>query len=236
MSTCAVVAAAAFNEDHFRTLDAAGAFAFVVAVDGGFAHLERIGRAPDLAIGDFDSLGYVPKCRRVSRYPVEKDKSDLELALDRIRVRRYDEVVVYGALSGRLDHTIANLQLFAKMSEQGTYVTGIGEDFCVQLLTGPDVLDLPARESGIVSVFAATERAEGVIERGLKYEIADETLTNRSSRGLSNEFAGRDAAIGLESGTLYIFCPLPGAPDGEAAAPHDAADEASEGAAEPTSA
>lgn len=210
MTTCALVAAADdFNAEHFRMLDEAGAFDYVIAVDGGFAHLEAIGRTPDLAIGDFDSLGSVPKCRRVSRFPAEKAKSDLELALERARTRRFEEAVVYAALSGRLDHTIANLQLFARFSETGMYVTGIGSDFAVQLLTGPDVLELAARDRGIVSVFAASDVARGVIERGLKYSLDDETLSNRSSRGLSNEFIGKDAAVGVESGTLYIFCPLP---------------------------
>lgn len=225
MSTCALVAAADdFNAEHFRALDAAGAFSYVIAVDGGLAHLEAIGREPDLAMGDFDSLGYVPTCKRVSRFPAEKDKSDLELGLDRARARRFDEVVVYAALSGRLDHTIANLQLFARFSETGMYVTGIGADFQVQLLTGPDVLDLPRRDEGIVSVFAASDEATGVIERGLKYEIDDETLTNRTSRGLSNEFTGVDAAVAVETGTLYIFCPLPeldDALDGEADLPSE---------------
>ena len=210
MSTCALVAAGGdFNAAHFRTLDAAGAFNYVIAVDGGLAHLEGIGRAPDLSMGDFDSLGYVPKQGRVSRFPAEKDKSDLELAFERASTRRFEEVVVYAALSGRLDHTLANLQLFARYSETGMYVTCIGLDFEVQLLTGPDVLELPRRESGLVSVFAASDKATGVIERGLKYALDDETLTNRTSRGLSNEFVGTDAAIGVESGTLYIFCPLP---------------------------
>lgn len=209
MSTCALVAAADFNADHFRMLDEAGAFDWVIAVDAGFAHLEGIGRAPDLAIGDFDSLGYVPKCKRVSRYPSEKDKSDLELAFDRALIRRFEEVVVYGALGGRLDHTLANLQVFARSSERGVYVTAIGDTYEVQLLTGPDVLDLPRLDSGVVSVFAAGDTASGVIERGLKYQLDDETLTNRTSRGLSNEFIGQDAAIAVESGTLYIIVPLP---------------------------
>ena len=208
MSTCALVAAADFNAEHFQKLDAAGAFDWVVAVDAGFAHLESIGRVPDLAIGDFDSLGYVPKCKRVSRFPADKDKSDLELAFDRVMMRRFEEVVVYGALSGRLDHTLANLQIFAGFSERGVYVTGIGDTFAVQLLTGPDVLDLPRLDSGIVSVFAAGDRATGIIERGLKWTLDDEVLTNRTSRGLSNEFIGEDAAIAVETGTLYIIVPL----------------------------
>ena len=76
---------------------AAGEFDYVIAVDAGFAHLEAIGAVPDMAVGDFDSLGYVPKCRRVSRHPVKKDKSDMEAGHGRRPVvpGGHDELIVY---------------------------------------------------------------------------------------------------------------------------------------------
>ena len=188
MSTCALVGAVDFNAGDFQARQAAGAFDFVIAVDAGFAHLEALGVEPDMAVGDFDSLGYVPKCRRVSRHPVKKDKSDMELAMEKAVMWEHEELMVYGALSGRLDHTLANLQLFAKFSERGLHVTGIGDGFAVRLLTGPDVFDLPeGLDAGTVSVFAANDVAKGVIERGLEYSLDDEALTNRTSRGLSND-------------------------------------------------
>ena len=122
---------------------------------------------------------------------------------------KQDDLYVYGGLSGRLDHTLANLQLFAKFSERGAYVTGIGEDFAVRALTGPDVYDLPALDEGIVSVIALNDRVEGVIETGLLYSMDDEPLTSRVSRGISNEFIGQPATIGVERGTVLVFHPLP---------------------------
>lgn len=208
MATCALVAASDFNAEDFKARYDAGMFEFVIAVDAGFAHLEALGVAPDMAVGDFDSLGYVPKCRRVSRHPVKKDKSDMELALEKAVSWDYDDLVVYGALGGRLDHTLANLQLFATYSERGFYVTGVHDAYAVRLLTGPDVLELPPLESGTVSVLAANDRAEGVIEHGMEYSLDDEPLSNRTSRGISNELLGRPATVAVEKGTLYVFYPL----------------------------
>ena len=178
-------------------------------MDAGFAHLEAIGAVPDMAVGDFDSLGYVPKCRRVSRFPVKKDNSDMELALEKAVAWDYDDLVVYAALGGRLDHTIANLQLFAKFSEREFYVTAVGADSALRALTGPDVMDLPLMESGTVSVFSANDCARGVIETGMLYSLDDEDLSNRTSRGVSNELVGKPARIAVEEGTLYVFYPLP---------------------------
>lgn len=208
MATCALVAAIDFNAEDFKARHAAGEFDFIIAVDAGFACLEAIDVIPDMAVGDFDSLGYVPNCRRVSRFPVKKDKSDMELALEKAVAWHHDELVVYGALGARLDHTLANLQLFALYSEKDIYVTAVAGDYVVRLVTGPDVLELPDIEAGTVSVFSANDRARGVIESGLAYALNDEDLTNRTSRGLSNELTGEPARIAVEEGTLYVFHPL----------------------------
>ena len=205
MRTCALVGAVDFNAEDFLRRS----FDYVIAVDGGFAHLEAIGVKPDVVMGDFDSLGYTPRFPRIARFPKEKDKSDMELALERALARHADEVYVYGGLSARLDHTVANLQLFAKFSEKGPYITGIGDDFAVRVLTGPDVFELPCGvEAGTVSVFAANDRVKGVIESGMKYSLDDVELTNRTSLGLSNELQGEVARVGAEEGTIYIFYPL----------------------------
>ncbi|WP_307980412.1 thiamine diphosphokinase [uncultured Senegalimassilia sp.] len=211
MTTCALVGATYFNEQDFTTRYNEGFFDFVIAVDGGFAPLDRLGVAPDMAVGDFDSLGYVPRAKRVSRHPVNKDASDMELALQRAANYHHSDIYIYGGIGGRLDHTLANLQLFAAYSERGFYVTGIADGFAIRCVTGPDVFTLPDNvEKGTVSVFAANDRAEGVIERGLEYSLDDEPLTNRTSLGLSNELIGEEATIAVESGTLYVFYPLPG--------------------------
>lgn len=208
MKTCALVGSSQFNAAHFQELDAAGVFDYVIAVDGGFASLEAIDRKPDMALGDFDSLGYVPKGLRVAQFSSHKDKSDMELALDRARSMRYDEVYVYGGLGRRLDHTLANLHLFALYSEKGLFVTVVDEDTSVVFITGPDTFEMPAVEAGTVSVFSMNDRAEGVFERGLAYELDDAVLTNRTSLGLSNELIGEAVMIGVEKGTIAIFLPL----------------------------
>ena len=69
--------------------------------------------------------------------------------------------------------------------------------------------DLPALDEGIVSVIALNDRVEGVIETGLLYSMDDEPLTSRVSRGISNEFIGQPATIGVERGTVLVFHPLP---------------------------
>lgn len=208
MTTYALVGASDFNAGHFVARREEGAFDAVIAVDGGFASLASADCAPDLAIGDFDSLGYVPKGVEVLAFPPEKDASDMELALGEAVARGADAVDVYGALGGRLDHTLANLQLLASFAERGLAVSAVGERESVVFLVGPGELRLPALPSGIVSVFSLTDVSTGVVEEGLKYGLDGVALTNRTSWGLSNELVGTPARIALESGTLAVFLPL----------------------------
>lgn len=73
LSTVALVGASDFNAAHFAAHWKEGAFDAVIAVDGGFASLAAVDCAPDLAMGDFDSLGYVPEGMSVKAFSPEKD-------------------------------------------------------------------------------------------------------------------------------------------------------------------
>ena len=88
MTMYALVGASEFNSEQFSARNGAGAFDAVIAVDGGFASLAAAGCVPDLALGDFDSLGYVPEGVEVLVFPPEKDASDMELALGEVLSRR----------------------------------------------------------------------------------------------------------------------------------------------------
>lgn len=208
MAVCALVAASDFNEEDFCARWKTGEFDFVIAVDAGFASLARVGCQPDAVVGDFDSLGYVPDGVAVERHPVHKDKSDLELALDLVASRGFENVVIYGALGARLDHTIANLQMCARFAEEGIGVQLVGSESVVSILVGPSELALPARQAGTVSVFSAVALSHGVTEQGLEYPLENASLSNRTTLGLSNEFVGTEASVSVESGTLYVFHPV----------------------------
>lgn len=205
---CALVGAGDFNSEQFAKMRSEGAFDYVIAVDGGYVHLQHAGFAPDLVMGDFDSLGYVPKGVRTQRFPAHKDASDMELAFERAKQRRFDTVYAFGALGGRLDHTLANIQVGARFSEAGMSVFLVGDDNVLAYATGPDCFEAEARESGTVSVFSLSDECTGVFERGMEWDLDDVTLTNRTSQGLSNELTGEPVMIGVESGTIVIFFPL----------------------------
>lgn len=208
MTTCALVAASDFNAEHFLAAYKAARFDAVIAADGGFAHLQRLGIIPSIALGDFDSLGYVPANCPVQAYSAHKDKSDMQIAFEYAAEQGFDEVMAYGVLGGRLDHTLANVQLMAAFAERGMTVSAVHLDCQLRYVVGPSCYELPSLPEGTVSVFSLVSAATGVTERGLEYSLDDATLTDRTTWGLSNELIGLPASVAVEAGTLLVFHPL----------------------------
>ena len=65
-------------------------------------------------------------------------------------------------------------------------------------------INFTEESEGYISVFAHSESCKGVSETGLKYELEDFELTNDYPLGVSNEFVGKNAEIGVSAGTLVI--------------------------------
>lgn len=60
----------------------------------------------------------------------------------------------------------------------------------------------------MVSVLSASDRSEGISERGLKYQVEGMTMTNLELTGVSNEFLpNTPARIGLDRGIIYVTYP-----------------------------
>ncbi|MBR5381281.1 MAG: thiamine diphosphokinase [Oscillospiraceae bacterium] len=176
----------------------------VIAADGGLALLKRLGVEPDLTLGDFDSLGLAPTGKNVVRHPPEKDDTDMLLAVREGLRRGYRVFSIVGGLGGRLSHTLANIQTLLLIAGSG----GVGflhGDGTVVTAVKDGVIRFPAGRTGLVSVFSAGERAEGVTERGLKYRLDGAVLTNDRPLGVSNEFTGEEAEIAVERGSLIVI-------------------------------
>lgn len=175
----------------------------IIAADGGVGYTERLGLRPDIVLGDFDSLGYIPGGAEV--HPVEKDDTDAMLAAKRGLEMGCREFLFYASLDGpRLDHTLANLQTLRFLADRGATGRLLGLRQQAALLRGGS-LTLPAREKGDISIFAFGGEARGVTVRGLKYELEKGTLTPSFPLGVSNSFIGKSAEITVEDGDILII-------------------------------
>ncbi len=199
MGKCVIFGAAEFDSliAPIRDTD------LVIAADGGMKHLAKIHRNADVILGDFDSLGYVPGNATV--FPVEKDDTDLMLAVRHGLNAGCRDFLLYGALDGkRIDHAIANFQTLAFLKSHGARGILVGKDHLATVVES-ETLRFPAGAEGILSVFCLGADARGVNIRGLQYSLENGTLTGDFPLGVSNHFVGKPGEISVTTGKLLLI-------------------------------
>ena len=177
---------------------------YVIAADGGLEVLKEIGITPDLIMGDFDSLGYVPKGENVIKHKVEKDDTDMMLAVKSAIDMGYDFIEIFGGTGGRPDHTIANIQTMLYASRKGVSVKMTDKNHTYYVITNESII-LSAKQSGDLSVFALGGNALNVHIKGAKYVAEGLRLTPDNPTAVSNSYIGNEVIISVEKGSLLII-------------------------------
>ena len=202
MKTCYIVAAAELAEERLRPEEGD----LVIAADAGLRHLARLGIQPDLALGDFDSLGYVPEAPSVEVCPVRKDDTDTMAALKRAHELGFWRVLIFGGLGGaRFDHSLANVQSLAWADAHGMEAVLVGRGCALTAISDGIALEFDARYSGDFSAFCFGPEASGVCETGLSYALDGAVLTPDFPLAVSNSFTGERARISVAHGRLIIY-------------------------------
>ncbi len=176
----------------------------VIACDGGYRHGRREDIRMDLVIGDFDSLGFLPDHPHVVRLKPEKDDTDTGYAVKTGLERGYREFMIYGGTGGRISHTIANIQLLCGLAKKGCHGTLIGKDGWYRVICNEEIC-FDQGHTGFLSVFCMGDKACGVYETGLKYELCDAVLTKEYPVGVSNEFIGKESRVSVKEGMLLLI-------------------------------
>ena len=177
-----------------------------IAADSGYHTAMALGERIDLLLGDFDSIGSVPRDGgfEIQQVPAEKDYTDTQLAVDIAMERGADEIIIIGGLSGRLDHTLSTLAILEDMRARGLhgYITD-GQSRAHYLKSSSTLV---ARSSyKYLSLIAADEVVKGVDIEGCKYPLKKATLRRDHQFAVSNEITGNVAFIAVKKGGVYII-------------------------------
>jgi thiamine pyrophosphokinase len=182
---------------------------YLVCVDGGLRHLKSLGLKPHLVIGDLDSISPAEvldlerECVRIQRYPVDKDETDLELALLAALKEGYRTLRLVAALGGRLDQTLGNLFLLTRPELSGCDVRmedGLEEVFIIR--AQETVFGQPG---DTVSLLPLAGSVTGVVTWGLQFPLHGETLWFDRTRGVSNVMLENRAVVEVASGILLVI-------------------------------
>lgn len=189
-----------------RERAASAAPAALICADGGARHLKAAGMIPTLIVGDMDSLdrgsqeSYGSMGVKIIRHPREKDETDTELALREAFVMAPDEVWIWGALGGRIDHALANLSLLVQGIQRGVDIRLIDEWCELFLVTRQAVIEGEVGQT--VSLLPFMGEVSGVTLTGFEYPLTKAVLAVGRPCGISNVLTARQGVIELESGCL----------------------------------
>lgn len=176
---------------------------YVIGADRGYLTLLKNDIDPNCVIGDFDSYTDEIKCDNIIKYPIKKDFTDSALAVEHAISKGYRKIVVYGAIGGHLDHTLANIAILADISKRGVDISFVDGKEVIFAIHNSKVC-FSTEATGRISVFSFNDVSMGVSEKGLLYELKNATLKNNIPLGVSNEFVGKPSEISVEQGTLLI--------------------------------
>lgn len=191
------------NGDKSDLLPDENDYGMVVVADGAYEKSKEKIKNISCVVGDFDSLGYVPKNVGIMKLEPEKDYTDGEVGLLYLIEKGCDKVDIAWALGLRTDHFLGNLVLLKIAVDNGisARITSQNED--IYLIRDKIVL------SGVlgktISLLPFSETSHIIDGEGLKYKVNDLTLTKSETRGVSNVATEDTVKIDLGSGLLYVI-------------------------------
>ncbi|MGD8806203.1 MAG: thiamine diphosphokinase [Chloroflexota bacterium] len=179
----------------------------LIAADGGVEHLLALDQLPDVVIGDLDSADgdTIDRLRaaavEVLVHPEMKDESDLELALQHAATHYDEEIILMGALGGRLDQLLANVFLLLAPFLAGRTVKLVDQYQTAWILREGEN-GIGGKQGDLVSLLPLGGDVRIKRTTGLAWPLTDEALVQGLSRGISNRMTAETATVTVEDGTL----------------------------------
>ena len=194
-----------YEPDVLRSRIRAEIFDLVLGADAGARYADILNVTLDTIIGDMDSLSDLEEQgignTEFVSYPAEKDETDLELALLYAEEHGADQIVIVGAMGGRMDMTIANILLITRTNLSSCRIE-VWQGEQTGWTIKPPGEDISGHPGDTVSLIALGGAASGITTKGLKYSLKDEDLTFGSARGISNLLEVPSAHVKLSEGFL----------------------------------
>lgn len=194
-------------------LRAATARRSVWAVDGGLDACLSASVEPARLIGDGDSArpaswerirtGGIP----IDRYPVEKDLTDLQIALKTLGEEKRGGALVTGCWGGRFDHLFSNVFSLMGSWDWGAGVRCMGDqrEFLV-CLKGEETLALTwETPPTVISLLALSSACRDVSIGGVKWPLSKASLDLCHPYAISNEPVADELNLSVGEGHLGLY-------------------------------
>ena len=196
---------AGFLEDQIRS----AGDSVIICADGAAQKLKVSDITPDFIVGDMDSIDedtlryFKAKGSRIIRHPADKDETDTQLALECAFGINPDEIRIFGALGGRIDHALANISLLVMCVKRGVDAKIVDKDCELFVIDRSCMID--GREGETISLIPMSSDVRGITLEGFRYPLSDGMMEIGKPYGVSNRLIGTRGTISVKSGHLLII-------------------------------
>jgi thiamine pyrophosphokinase len=183
--------------------------ALIIAADGGARNALAIDLKPNVIIGDMDSFDPADRPllehsrARFIVHPTRKDCTDLELAIRYALDQQAAEIVIFCALGGRWDQSLANLMLLTLPELRDVPTRIVDQQETIVVIR--DRAEIAGRAGDTLSLIALAGDAHGVTIEGCEYPLYEAVLPFGATLGISNVLKESTARITVKDGIVLAI-------------------------------
>ncbi len=210
MRVCIILNGEIKNYDYIKNIINKNNYDYIVCADGGANHSYNMGIIPDYIIGDLDSIYseiiefYKLKDVKFEKFPSKKDETDTEICVYLASKLNAKEIDFIGALGGRLDHMIANINLLYYVRNKGIYTKIISEYEDIHIAINEEIT-INGNIGDTISVIPLNGDAKGVTLENLEYPLNNYDMKFYLPLGISNVMLDEKCSVKVEQGSLIII-------------------------------
>lgn len=203
------------SPSHRYILDLVRPEDILVAADGGAEVAMRLGLEVQAVVGDLDSLSGAVReqilekeGQTIVRFPCDKDRTDGQLALEYILEDcvSIDEIIVCGALGGRMDHGLALILFTAQLArDQPESPPIILTDGGQRAQAFASEITVHGRPGDTVSFIPLTPQVTGIYLEGFRYPLVGASLSWGQTLGVSNVLQSQQARAFIRGAGVLLF-------------------------------
>ena len=210
MKICIILNGEIKNYDYINTILSNIRYDYIICSDGGANHAYNMNIVPDYIIGDLDSINknvidyYKNKNVNFKKFPIKKDETDTELCIQLSQKLKAKEIDLIGALGGRIDHTIANINLLYYIRKRGIKPKIISEKEEIYIAIDEEVT-IDGEIGNTISILPIKNDAKGVTLKKLEYSLENDDIEFSKPLGISNVMTDINCNIKVNEGSIIII-------------------------------
>ncbi len=210
MKICIILNGEIKDYDYINSIIVTGGYDYIICSDGGANHAYNMNIVPDYILGDLDSANkniigyYKSKNVKFEKFPTKKDETDTELCIELSDKLKAKEIHLIGALGGRIDHTIANVNLLYYIRKRGITPKIISEKEEVYIAIDEEIT-IYGEIGDTISILPIKNDAKGVTLNNLEYPLENYNMEFSRPLGISNVMTDINCNIKVQEGSIIII-------------------------------